>query len=43
MADLTFLKYHNALEWESGFTLELNVAKSTNYIEKCFNQKLFKI
>ncbi len=32
-----------ALEWESIFTLELNAAKSTNYIEQCFKQKLRRI
>ncbi len=24
------------------FTLQLNAAKNTNYIEKCFKQKLFR-
>ncbi len=33
----------NALEWESKFTLELNTANNTNYIKKCFKQKLFRI
>ncbi len=35
--------WNNALEWESKFTLGLNVGKSTDYIEKYFNQKLSKI
>ncbi len=34
---------YNALKWESIFTLGLNAAKSTNYIEKCFKQKLLRI
>ncbi len=39
---LPFLKY-NVLEQESWLTLGLNAAESTNYIEKCFNRKLYKI
>ncbi len=36
--------WNNTLEWESTiFTLGLNIAKSTNYIEECFDQKLSKI
>ncbi len=35
--------WDRALEWESMFTLGLNIAKSTDYIKKCFNQKLSKI
>ncbi len=35
--------WDRALEWESMFTLWRNTAKSTNYIEKCFKQKLSKI
>ncbi len=35
--------WNNALEWESTFTLGLNAAKSTNYIEKWFKLRLFKI
>ncbi len=31
---------YNALEWGSIFTLGLNVAKRTNYIEESFKQKL---
>ncbi len=31
------------LEWESMFTMGQNTAKSSNYIEKCFKQKLSKI
>ncbi len=34
---------NSALEWESRFTLEINIAKSTDYIKKCFSQKLSKI
>ncbi len=34
--DLPFLKYNNALEWESKVTLELNAAKSIDYSEKYF-------
>ncbi len=40
---LPFLKYNNILEWESWLSLGLNVAKSTDCIEKCFIQKLYKI
>ncbi len=35
--------YYNALKRDSRFTLELNAAKHTNYIEKCFIQKLQRI
>ncbi len=35
--------HHNALEWESKFTLGLNTAKNTDYIEKCFKQNLHNI
>ncbi len=28
------LKYYNAQEWECIFTLELNIAKDIDYIEK---------
>ncbi len=31
---------YNALEWENMFPLGRNAAKSTDYIEKCFKQKL---
>ncbi len=31
------------MEWESTITLELNTAKSTDYIEKCLKKKLSKI
>ncbi len=34
---------HNILEWESKFTLGLNAATNTDYIKKCFQQKLFRI
>ncbi len=34
---------HNLLEWECGFTLGLNAATNTDYIKKCFEQKLFRI
>ncbi len=37
------LKYCNALEWESRFTLALNAVKNIDYIEKCCKQKLFII
>ncbi len=35
--------WNNAPEWENMFTLGPNVAKSTDYIRKCFNQKFSKI
>ncbi len=35
--------FNGFLECGRRFTLRLNTAKSTNYIEKCFKQKLFKI
>ncbi len=35
--DLTILKCYNTPEWESKFTLGLNAAKNTDYIEKWFN------
>ncbi len=35
--------WNNALEWESMFTLGLNAAKSNDYVDKCFNQKLSEI
>ncbi len=38
-----YFKYYSVLEWESTFTLGQNTAKSSNYIEKCFTQKLSKI
>ncbi len=37
------LKYYNALEWESRFTLALNVVENIDHIKKCFRQKLFII
>ncbi len=33
---LLFFKYYNVLKWENRFTLELDAAKITDYIEKCF-------
>ncbi len=33
----------HVLEWKSRFILGLNAAKSTNFIEKCFKLKLYKI
>ncbi len=41
--DLPFLKYYNALEWGSKFTIGLNTAKNIDYIEKCFKRKLRRI
>ncbi len=41
--DLPFLKYYNAQERGRIFTLMLNTAKDTDYIEKLFKQKLRKI
>ncbi len=41
--DLSILKYYNALKLERTFNLGLNTAKNTNYIEKGFKQKLFRI
>ncbi len=38
---LTFL--NNDIEWKSRFTLGRDVSKSTNFIEKYFNQKSFRI
>ncbi len=34
---------HNLLEWECRFTLGLIAATNTDYIKKCFEQKLFRI
>ncbi len=34
---------NNVLEWESRFTLGLNAAKSIDYAEKGFKQKLSEI
>ncbi len=34
---------NDAIEWKSRFTLGQNVSKSTDYIEKYFNQKSSKI
>ncbi len=34
---------NDATEWKSRFTLERNVSKSTDYIEKYFNQMSIKI
>ncbi len=38
-----YIYYNVPKEWESTFTLGLNAAKSTECIEKCFKQKLYKI
>ncbi len=35
--------YYNALEWVSRFTVGLKVANNTDFIKKCFKQKLFTI
>ncbi len=46
---MVYLKYSQTyqgtkdLEWESRFTLGLNGAKNTHYINKSFKQKLFRI
>ncbi len=40
---LPFLQYFNVVEWENRLTSGLNAAKSTNIIEKPFEQKLYKI
>ncbi len=40
---LFLLKYYDALEWETRFTLALNAAKNIDSIKKCFRQKLFII
>ncbi len=40
---LSFLKYYNVLEWESGFTLGLNAAENTDYIKMSLREKLFRI
>ncbi len=39
----SYFKYYDVLERENMFTLGQNTAKSSNYIEKCFKQKLSKI
>ncbi len=36
-------KYYNVLKWESRLNLEVDTAKNTDYIEKHFKQKLFRI
>ncbi len=41
--DVLFLKYYDTLQWESRFTLQLNATKNTNYIEKWFKRKSYKI
>ncbi len=41
--DLLFLRYYDALEWESKFTLGLNVTKNIYYIEKWVKQKLHRL
>ncbi len=41
--DLLFLKYYNARKGDYIFTLGLNTAEDTNYIEKLFKQKLHTI
>ncbi len=41
--NVPFLKYFNALEWESRFTLGPNATKNIKDIKKCFKQKLFRI
>ncbi len=41
--NFAFLKYYNALEWESRLTFRLNNAKNTDCIEKYFKQKLHRI
>ncbi len=40
--NLPFLKYYNAEEWESVFTLG-NTAKDTDYTKKKFKQRLHRI
>ncbi len=40
---LPSLKYYNVQKWESRFTFEHDVAKSTHHIQKCFKQKLLII
>ncbi len=37
------LAYYNVLKRESKFILVLNAAKNTDYMEKCFKQKLHRI
>ncbi len=37
-----FLNDDNVLKWRGRFTLMLNAAKSTDFIEKCVKQKLYK-
>ncbi len=37
------LVHYNALTRDNRFTLWLNAAKYTDYIEKCFKQKLQRI
>ncbi len=40
---LPCLKHYNVRELEGGFTLQQNAAKNTNYIQKCFTYKQFRI
>ncbi len=40
---LPLLTYYNILKWESRLTFGLNAAKHSDYIKKCFEQKLFRI
>ncbi len=41
--NLTFLKYYNALEWESSITLRLNAVKNIDYIKKGSNKSCTKL
>ncbi len=40
---LPSLKYYYLLKWGSKFTLEINAAKNTHCIKKCFKLKLLNI
>ncbi len=37
------LKYYSVLKQESGFTLELNAAKITDYIKNCSNKSCWEL
>ncbi len=37
------LKFYNVQKWGIRFTLSLNAAKNTDYMKKCFKQKLSRI
>ncbi len=40
---LLFLKYYDVLKYENRFVLGLNAVKNSDYVTKCFKQKLFRV